>query len=266
MLREVTTDPLPADLERYYDAAPRPSARTEQIGPFTLFVPTDPDGYPYYARPRLRLSDPVVSADVAPVLARQDELGLPRAIEWVHETTPSLLAAARAVPGMTVQESPLLVLGDVQAGRGPGRVPDGGPGGRVRVLDPDDADLGPTLGAVSAGFAGRDEFEPKDTVRRSRLIRQGLIVTAAAYDARGRVVGGGSHGPRGSTTELAGIAVLPRARRQGLGAALAALLAADARERGMETVFLSAQDDGVARVYERVGFVRVGTACIAAAQ
>jgi RimJ/RimL family protein N-acetyltransferase len=31
----------------------------------------------------------------------------------------------------------------------------------------------------------------------------------------------------------------------------------------MRTVFLSAQDDAVARVYERVGFVRVGTACMA---
>jgi predicted GNAT family acetyltransferase len=37
----------------------------------------------------------------------------------------------------------------------------------------------------------------------------------------------------------------------------------DARERGVRTIFLSAQDDAVARVYERVGFVRVGTACIA---
>jgi len=30
-------------------------------------------------------------------------------------------------------------------------------------------------------------------------------------------------------------------------------------------VFLSAQDDAVARVYERVGFQRVGTACVAEA-
>ena len=32
----------------------------------------------------------------------------------------------------------------------------------------------------------------------------------------------------------------------------------------MRTVFLSAQDEAVARVYERVGFSRVGTACTAA--
>jgi predicted GNAT family acetyltransferase len=42
-----------------------------------------------------------------------------------------------------------------------------------------------------------------------------------------------------------------------------AALVADARARGCGTVSLSAQDDTVARVYERVGFVRVGTACVA---
>jgi hypothetical protein len=47
----VPSDPLLAELETYYDTAPRASARTEEVGPFTLFVPTDPDGYPYYARP-----------------------------------------------------------------------------------------------------------------------------------------------------------------------------------------------------------------------
>jgi ribosomal protein S18 acetylase RimI-like enzyme len=263
----VPSDPLLAELETYYDTAPRASARTEEVGPFTLFVPTDPDGYPYYARPRLGLARAVTGAEVAAVLARQDELGLPRAIEWVHETTPSLLAAVREVPATAVQESPLLVLRDAR------RLGDAGGGGaagtggrvRVRVLDAEDADLGRTLGAVSAGFGGRDAFEPKATVRRTRLIREGLVVTAAAYDDRGEVVGGGSHAPRGRTTELAGIAVVPRARRQGLGEALTTLLARDARDRGLETVFLSAQDDAVARIYERVGFERVGTACIATA-
>lgn len=85
---------------------------------------------------------------------------------------------------------------------------------------------------------------------------------AGAYDDSGPV-GGGSHSPRGAATELTGIAVLPRARRRGVGAALTAALVADARGRGVETILLSAQDDTVARVYERIGFLRVGTACVA---
>jgi predicted GNAT family acetyltransferase len=40
------------------------------------------------------------------------------------------------------------------------------------------------------------------------------------------------------------------------------VLAEDATAAGATTVFLSAGDDAVARVYERVGFRRVATACI----
>ncbi len=40
-----------AAIEAYYDAVPRSAARTEECGPFTLFVGTGP--WPYYARPRL---------------------------------------------------------------------------------------------------------------------------------------------------------------------------------------------------------------------
>jgi predicted GNAT family acetyltransferase len=59
------------------------------------------------------------------------------------------------------------------------------------------------------------------------------------------------------------VAVLPAFRRKGLARALTALLARDALDRGVSTVFCSAQDDDVARVYESVGFRRVGTACVA---
>jgi predicted GNAT family acetyltransferase len=42
-----------------------------------------------------------------------------------------------------------------------------------------------------------------------------------------------------------------------------ALLAADARYRGVQTIFLSASDAAVARVYARIGFREIGTAMIA---
>jgi hypothetical protein len=66
--------------------APRPD------GPLTLFL-GDPGGWTYYARPRLGGGGAVTAADVAAAFARLHELGLPVAIEWVHETTPSLLDA-----------------------------------------------------------------------------------------------------------------------------------------------------------------------------
>ncbi len=243
-----------AVLEDYYDAAPRPLATAEEVGPFTLFVAADPDGWPYYARPRLGLTAPVSADDVRRVCTRQRELGLPRALEWVHETTPSLLTAAREA-GMAVEQCPLLVHASSAA---PTTEPV-----RVRVLDPGSPDLPAVLGAVHAGFSETDVVEPRPAEGCRDLMRKGLLTVAGAYDEHGAVLGGGSHGLRGTTTELTGIAVLPRARRRGLGAAIAHALVEDARARGAATVFLSAQDDAVGRVYERVGFVRVGTACTA---
>lgn len=244
-------------LETYYDAAPRPLATTEQVGPFTVFVPAAAGGWPFYARPTLDHDGPCTAAHVGAVRERQRELGVPESLEWVHETTPTLLAAAREA-GLHVAECPLLVL-----------PPEAAPpavalpaGGEVRMLPGDSPDLGTVSAAVGAAFAGHDQVEARPAGRLPDLVDRGLLAMAGAYDGAGPV-GGGSHSPRGATTELTGIAVVPRARRRGFGAALTAALVADARARGTETVFLSAQDDTVARVYERIGFRRVGTACVA---
>jgi hypothetical protein len=90
-------EPVPsatlADLDRYFDAAPRSDASAEAVGPFTLFKPAP--GSSYYARPRLALSDVIDESDVAALERRCHELDLPMAIEWIGEITPSLEAPAR---------------------------------------------------------------------------------------------------------------------------------------------------------------------------
>jgi GNAT superfamily N-acetyltransferase len=148
------------------------------------------------------------------------------------------------------------------------------------VLGPDHPLLGEVLSAVGAGFRGSDEVgAPRRTDDlRDRLGNGTLRMVGAFGDdlaggvvgggvggGVGGVVGGGSHAPRGDVTELTGIAVLPRARRRGVGAAITAALVQDAQAGGVRTVFLSADDERVADVYARVGFVRIGTACIAEA-
>lgn len=248
---------LLSTLETYYDAAPRPMATTEELGPFTLFLRAGKEGWPYYARPMLGYDGPVTAAQVEAVRKRQRELEVPESFEWVHETTPNLLAAAREA-GLNVGECPLLVLPGGAAPVIP-PVPDGY---SVEMLSPESPDISAVVAAVGAGFAECDEPAEREPGRLPGLLRSGLLAMAGAYDGNGPV-GGGSHSPRGSTTELTGIAVLPRARRRGIGAAVTAALVADARAREISTVFLSAQDDSVARVYERIGFQRVGTACIA---
>ena len=265
----MTSPGLLADLERYYDTAPRAACDTEELGSLTLFLPRS--GFPYYARPRLGLAGEVTAADVTAVLARQRELDVPRAVEWVHDTTPSLLAAAREA-GMTVEECPLLVLEQ--------EPPEPDPAAGVRIVAADDPKLGLVRAAINVGFgtagtgvgpasiAERDEdavARPEGAERIADLMRAGLSVLAGAFDPESGPVGGGSHNPRGEVTEIVGVGVLPAYRRRGLAAAITARLARHALDTGVRTVFCSAEDDAVARVYESVGFRRVGTACVAEA-
>jgi ribosomal protein S18 acetylase RimI-like enzyme len=241
-------------LERYYDTVPRAVANAEPVGPFTLFVARE--GWPYYARPRLGADATFTAADVLAVLDRQHDLRVPRHLEWVHQTTPSLLPAARQA-GLRVEECALLVL-DGAVRHSPIE------NAEVRMLDPDEPGFATARSAVDAGFSGRDVLQPEPVVETMAVrVKQGLMRVAGAFAADGGAIGGGSHALRDGVTELTGIAVVPAWRRRGVGAALTAVLADDARSQGAATVFLSAASEAVTRVYERVGFVRVGTACIA---
>lgn len=244
-------------IEQCYDAIPRVSATTEEVGPFTLFVAAEGTGWQFYARPRLGLADMVTPDDVRRVLGRQRELGVPQAIEWVEEVTPSLTSAVQsAVPAGELEHCPLLVRTTSA------RPPDGSTVGRYAVLDPDHQDLPSVVGAVHAAFDGADSFEPRDVAHRPELIDRGHLVVVAAYDASGNVVGGGSAAPRGEAAELMGIGVVGPARGRGHGTGITRALVDAVRERGVTTAFLSAASDEAAGVYRAVGFEKVGTAAI----
>ena len=190
------------------------------------------------------------------MVARQDERGVPRAIEWVHETTPSLLGAVReALPDVAVEEVPLMVSRRDEPDLR--EVP-----GRREVLRGDGADLALAVGTIDAGFHGRDESEPGELGVRPRLLDEGSLLMVAAYDEGGALVGGGSAAPREDVAELMGIATLPAARGRGHGTAITNALRAELRERGVTTVFLTAASDDATSIYAAVGFERLATGCI----
>lgn len=221
--------------------------------------------WPYYARPRVGAGHAFTAEDVAAVRARQAELNVPQMFEWVHETAPTLRGAIDA----DVTEVPLLIL-DRSRWR-----PVDPPGGmELRLLDADDEALAAALGVEHVGFAApgtapgpqaiteRDVYEV-DAARLEYLrtrIRRGTSVTAVATSEYGPVAVGTLR-PVGAVAEIVAVATLPAVRRQGLGGAVTAMLVEHALESGIETVFLSAASDDVARVYERLGFRRAGTAC-----
>jgi ribosomal protein S18 acetylase RimI-like enzyme len=258
-------------IDAFCDAVPRHRARADEHGPLVLFVPTGP-GWPYYARPRRGSRPPVTAADVRAVRARQRELIIPESFEWIEQFAPEMAAAA-AEAGLEVQTHPLMVLLSA-----PPEAPELPPGVTVRVVAPEDPELDriwavpavafghPGTAAGEAGLAERDKIAADHdggtiAMLRERL-RSGHSVLAAAFGPDGPLAAGSCQGVDG-VAEITGVGVLPSSRRQGLGAAVTALLARDALDRGVETVFLSASDDAVARVYARIGFREVGTAMIA---
>ncbi|MFI5933469.1 GNAT family N-acetyltransferase [Actinoplanes sp. NPDC051494] len=276
-------------LERFYDAVPRAAAVAEDIGGFVLFV-REGAGWPYYARPRpsgKNGAETPSAADVTAVRARQRELGVPEAFEWVHETTPDLLAVARSA-GLDVLLAPLLVLDRAAL------VPELPiPGAAVRFLDPDApgfaADIAASQAVSRLGFgapaatpgtatAGALVIGPAGPEQRDAVPAPGADVIAeqTRAHAAGRLLSAVVEAPGtgilacgtvqrvGGVAEVAGVATLPSARRHGYASQLTANLARRALESGDDVVFLSAGDDDIARLYSRIGFRRAGTACIAA--
>jgi ribosomal protein S18 acetylase RimI-like enzyme len=253
-------------IDAYLDGVPRTSARAEEVGPFTLFV-SEGTGWPFYARPTPG-TESFTGEDVRAVRERQRELGQPEAIEWIVDVSPGVgPAASRA--GMGVTEHPLMHL--ARRDFRPVLLP---PIAQVRIASPQDdvatlhavaalgfgapgteaGELGPEL--VPAAAAEIDEGLASFTGRR---MAAELTVTAVAT-VDGRPVAVGSHNPLGDATEVVGVATLPTFRRRGLGGAVTSALVEDALARGIATVFLSAGDEAIARVYGRLGFRTIGAA------
>lgn len=262
-------------LERFYDAVPRDVARTEDFGGLVLFV-RDGAGWPFYARPRPDAPTPS-AADITGVRQRQRDLGLPETFEWLHDVHPDLLPVARSA-GLAVLEAPLMVLDPTTLPPAP-TVSDVS----VRRLDPADdrfaADLAATRAVAEVAFrtpgtargpAGpvfRDAALadlPAETVEQERSrARTGRCLTVLAEETEAGAVATGTALRVDTVAEIAGIGTLPTARRRGLAAAVTAALARELLTAGTEVIFLSAGSDDIARIYLRLGFRRVGTACIA---
>ncbi|MGW0882363.1 GNAT family N-acetyltransferase [Streptomyces sp. NPDC002671] len=276
------SDLLHARIERYYATVPRLFADAEDFGPLRLFVRKEP-GTPYYggpshAQPTAEGSGNVTAADIARVRARQRELGVPEAFEWLAEAAPMLRARIEAA-GLPVQERPLMAL-DPHSPMPAQVLPDGV---TIRVLTADDPALPETLAlprlafaavGTAVGSSGRaellavaEELTADGTVATIRpSVRAGHKVLIAALAPDGTPLAAGHYHPADGTTEVGGVGTLPTARRQGLAAAVTAALATHARDHGVRTVFLAYAQDNVARIYSRLGFRPAGITLLIANQ
>lgn len=246
-------------IDRFCDTVPRTWATATDFGPLRLFT-RNGKGWPFYARP-IPGGQPVTMADIERVRARQRELGIAEAFEWVYAAAPTMADAADAA-GLKALICPVLVI-DVDPA--PIELP---PGYTARLLGPADADLGAAVHALNATAATAFGAPPPSAPTESELatLRADL---AAGTLAKALIVGpagpaaAGSAQRAGDVVEVAGIGTAMRERRMGLGGAVTAMLAGAARRAGSDLVFLSAGSEAATRVYERVGFRRVGECAVA---
>lgn len=271
-----------ARLERFYDGVPRFAARVENFGTLMLFIGSG-DSYPLYARPALEAGKAPSAADITAVRQRQRDIGAPEAFEWVHETSPDLLAVARSA-GLGVLEAPLMVLD-------PAAMPPITDDEFVstRLIAPagpsfaDDIAISQAVAAISfthagtatgpAGASARDTMLTPLSAGAAALHRrraaEGRAATALAEVKNptdpqlSGAVGSGMFQRADDVAEIVGVATLPAARRRGVARAITATLTRHALDTGVDLVFLSAASVDVATMYARLGFRRVGTACIA---
>jgi GNAT superfamily N-acetyltransferase len=269
-------------IERYFTLAPLADAQVHTVG--ALQVPIGSPEWPHPARPQPGHEGEVAVADVRAAVTLQEQSGLPASLEWLGDRCRGLAGVARSA-GLVVEELPLLVAADPVEVLLPAGV-------RLYLVGADDPRLGlyqrlaelafatpgrvaavparsgPAGGAggtpdVARADPGPAEVPPTEALRER--VAAGRTVMMVAVDD-GQPVAVGSHQPVAvdgvEISEVVGVATLPRYRGRGLGAALTSALAEHARQSA-ELVFLSAGDDDVARVYERAGFARVGTSCVA---
>lgn len=277
--RAVTHDD-PAELlsraDRYLHAVPLSGARAHEVGRFTLFRSTT--AWSYYARPRPRPADArsgdvstdlFTVEDVKKLRMRCHELGLPLNLEWVYQCAPSLARAAVAA-GLDVVEHPLLALHPeafVSAAAPAGAT--------VQIAESDRQTLMSARAVADIAFStpgtqvGEPGAEARDfrtptvgTARADALVergRRGVTVTAVALGPDGLPVSSGQHQPVGSCSEIVAVATLPAFRRRGLASAVTSALVENAFDNRVDMIFLMAQNNEVARIYERLGFRVIGT-------
>lgn len=264
-------------VEDYLGAAARVIARTEEVGPFTLFRPTHAG--PLFARPRPG-SDPVTNVDLDRLAARFDELGSSIGLDWLLSRSPELADQCHGA-GLRTTVHPLLTT---DTGAEHWRAHDAGGGSpaldglEVVALEPGSPLLRAALATVAVAFGSpstetaahglEDRRLLETTYNADRLallsdrIGAGQAVVTAAL-VEGEVVAVGHCRPVGAAAEVVGLATLPSFRRRGLATALTRTQVRHARDHGVALLLLTATEPVVEHLYVDLGFAacdRVGQA------
>ena len=222
-------------------------------GPFQIHV--DPDTDQPYANYAIPDDDAEPSrADVDALVRAFEAAGRQPAFEFLPECAPAVEPALLAAGFEVTYSIPLMTCSADRLLAFPAPA-----GIALASVEPDvDEALAREILAVQSEAFGMTDIvvSGEDVQRLRRTAGEGVV--ACAVEA-GVVVGVGmALVIRDGHSEVAGIAVAPRARGRGIASALTSAIASAAIDRGARTLFLTPGDDTAGRAYRRAGFAPVG--------
>jgi len=222
-----------------------------EVGPFVIGIDpgTDSPGI-NYATPVPGVA--ITRSDVDDLVAAFREAARKPRLEYVVSAAPRLEALLTAA-GFTVEarhDYLICVPGALTAPPATG-------GFDLREPSTGAERLALTAAQIEA-FGGDPASATTDGDRLARLQSAGgAAVMAVAAD--GTCAGGGQAvPPRGGVSEVAGIAVVERFRRRGLGGAITARITERLFAAGADVAWLEASGEDSWRVYERIGYRPAG--------
>lgn len=228
----------------------RHSYDTYSVPPFTLFFhPGDPLTHFNYAVP----DEPVTGNLSLPLSALRHEFarrGRRARFEFIEDFAPNLAPILEGEGFF--REGRYHLMAATPATFRPASPPSEV---TVAVLDhsASDMDLLACVSVQARGFGLEAAVTGEDTDRQRSLLAAGSRAFLACLN--GEPAGAGiCTAPFDGLTELAGIATLPEARREGVATALTSAALQYVFARGVEVAILTAADERAGRVYERVGF------------
>ncbi|HYI45228.1 MAG TPA: GNAT family N-acetyltransferase [Actinomycetota bacterium] len=126
----------------------------------------------------------------------------------------------------------------------------------IRPFDSDLDDAAEVVELVQSAFDSAADAAALEAFRSSVAAPNVVQLIALSEE---RPVGSGRMTHHRGVAEITGVAVVKTHRRQGIGSALTKLLTRAAIELGSGIVYLTARDEGAGRIYERLGFARIGS-------
>jgi ribosomal protein S18 acetylase RimI-like enzyme len=242
-----------AALERihaYILEVTRPLCTVMRVGPFDLLLHrklTVP--WASAAVPRLGTTGWTQHLDA--VAAAFGSAGRAPRWEFIRELFPGLAKGLASAGFGTPTIEPLLVLDPISS-QAPAQISSGI---TIRPFDPDLDDAEELVELVQTAFDSTADAAALEAFRSSVAAPNVMQLVALSDE---RPVGSARMTHHLGVAEVTGVAVGKTYRRRGIGSALAQRLTEAAIERGSEIVYLTARDEAAGRIYERLGFARIG--------